>query len=107
MAAGGGHGTPGAHVHTHAAFALGTLHGLAGSSQLLGILPALALPSNIMAGAYLLLFGTGSIAAMGAFSSLVGWTASKATASGAQTYARLLGLCSVTAIVGGVFWFFC
>jgi ABC-type nickel/cobalt efflux system permease component RcnA len=79
-------GTAGGHTHTHAAFAVGTLHGLAGSSHLLGILPALALPSNLMAGAYLLLFGTGSIAAMGAFASLVGWTATRATANGARAY---------------------
>ena len=63
------------HVHGHAAFSVGTLHGAAGSAHLLGILPALALPSDLAAGAYLLLFGTGSVAAMGAFASLVGWIA--------------------------------
>src|SRR3954451_7107763 len=31
-------------VHTHAAFGIGTLHGLAGSSHFLAILPSLALP---------------------------------------------------------------
>ena len=43
--------------HGRAAFAVGTLHGLAGSSHLLGILPALAMPSDLAAGIYLLLFG--------------------------------------------------
>ena len=33
--------------HGRAAFAVGTLHGLAGSSHLLGILPALAMPSDL------------------------------------------------------------
>src|SRR5258705_2091280 len=33
------------HAHTHAAFAIGTLHGLAGSSHLFGGLPALAFPT--------------------------------------------------------------
>src|SRR4030095_2616785 len=31
------HETPDAHRHTHAAFAIGTLHGLAGSSHFLGV----------------------------------------------------------------------
>ena len=99
-------GTSEGHVHTHAGFAVGTLHGLAGSSHLLGILPALALPSNLMANAYLLLFGTGSIAAMGAFSSLVGWTATRATLNGARAYSGLLGFCSVAAVLVGGVWFF-
>jgi hypothetical protein len=100
------HGAAGTHVHSHAAFAVGTLHGLAGSSHLLGILPALALPSDLAAGAYLLLFGSGSIAAMGVFASLVGWIAGRATASGAGTYRGLLGLCSVIAVAVGAFWLF-
>src|SRR4029450_9914430 len=45
--------------HRLAAFAVGTLHGLAASSHLLGILPALALPSTRAAGAYLLCFCSG------------------------------------------------
>jgi hypothetical protein len=59
-----------------------------------------------MAGAYLLLFGTGSIAAMEAFSSLVGWTATRATANGARAYSGLLGFCSVAAVLVGGVWLF-
>ena len=36
------------HVHTHAAFGIGTLHGLAGSSHFLAIIPMLAMPSNAL-----------------------------------------------------------
>ena len=53
--------------------AVGTLHGIAGSSHLLGIVPALALPSDGAAAAYLVCFCIGSVAAMGAFASFVGW----------------------------------
>ena len=60
-------GTRQRHVHGRAAFAVGTLHGLAGSSHLLGILPALALLSDAVASSYLLCFGTGSVVAMGTF----------------------------------------
>ena len=40
-------------------------HGLAGSSHVLGIAPALLLPSDFSAATYLLLFGAGSVVAMG------------------------------------------
>jgi hypothetical protein len=92
------------HSHGRAAFAVGTLHGLAGSSHLLGILPALALPSDAMAGAYLLCFGMGSVAAMGTFASLVAWIAGRPTASGAGAQRALLGLSSVIATAVGSFW---
>jgi len=63
------HEEPRAHEqHTHTAFAIGTLHGLAGSSHVLGILPMLALPSRIQAVTYLLAFGAGTVLAMAGFS---------------------------------------
>ena len=92
------------HVHGRAALAVGTLHGLAGSSHLLGILPALALPSDGAACAYLLCFGMGSVAAMGTFASLIGWIAGRPGASGAGVQCALLGLSSITAVAVGSFW---
>jgi len=94
------------HVHGRTAFAVGTLHGLAGSSHLLGLLPALAMPSDLAAGIYLLLFGTGSVAGMGTFASLVGWIAGWPGACGGRAPAVLLGLSSVIAVVIGGFWMF-
>ena len=92
------------HVHGRAAFAVGSLHGLAGSSHLLGLLPALALVSDSVASAYLLCFGTGSVVAMGAFASLVGWIAGRPGARGVVTQRALLGLCSGIAVAVGSFW---
>jgi hypothetical protein len=92
-------------VHGHAAFAVGTVHGLAGSSHVLGIVPALLLPSNVAAAGYLLLFGAGSVVAMGAFSSLAGWLANRPGAS-LITQSALLGVCSVLAFSIGGFWLF-
>jgi hypothetical protein len=92
------------HRHQHPAFAVGTVHGLAGSSHLLGVVPALALPSDIAAAVYLMLFGVGSIAAMGIFSSLIGWIAVRLTQSGAKTPSALLALFSAIAIVLGGVW---
>ena len=94
------------HAPEHPAFAVGTVHGLAGSSHLFGVVPALALPSDTAAAAYLLLFGLGSIAAMGTFSSLIGWLAGRLSSSGSKAQNALLGLSSVMAIgIGGV-WLF-
>ncbi|WP_331373374.1 High-affinity nickel transporter [Sinorhizobium chiapasense] len=94
------------HEHKHSAFAVGTLHGLAGSSHLLGIVPALALPSDGAAAAYLLLFCLGSIAAMGTFSSFVGWLAGRPAASSVKTQNALMALFSVMAIMVGGIWIF-
>ena len=97
------HGQP-PQVHGHAAFAVGTVHGLAGSSHVLGIAPALLLPSGSAAAAYLILFGAGSVVGMGLFSSLIGWIATRPVASGVTTQSALLGLASVLALSVGGYW---
>ena len=93
-----------AHIHGGKAFAVGTVHGLAGSSHLLGVVPALALPSDVAAGVYLALFGTGTVAAMGTFSSLVGRIASYPRASPAGIQRFLLAACCAAAIAVGASW---
>lgn len=79
---------PQAAHHGHAAFVAGTLHGVAGTAHLLGVLPALALPGPLASLAYLLAFALGTIVAMGSFAALVG-EGSARVASGA---ARLRGV---------------
>jgi len=91
-------------AHSHAPFAIGTVHGLAGSAHVLGIAAALVLPSDFMAYAYLLLFGVGNVAAMGLFSSLVGRVALTREIAGASTQSALLTVCSVVAVAVGGFW---
>ena len=73
---------------------------------MLGIVPALVLPSDFAAAAYLLLFGVGSVAAMGTFSSLVGWLAGARAQDRRDTQSALLALCSVLAVAVGGFWLF-
>ena len=98
-------GVPGSDTFDgRAAFAGGALHGLAGSLDLLGIPPALALLSDEVASSYLLCFGTGSVVAMETFASLIGWIAGRPGASGAGTQRALLGLCSLIAVAVGGFW---
>jgi hypothetical protein len=87
-----------------AALWIGTLHGLAGSSHLLGILPALALPSTAASLAYVAAFGLGSIAAMVAFSSALGLVALRLTTGGAGAYQALLATFSAVSILVGGWW---
>lgn len=96
------HATTG-HDHTHASMAFGILHGLAGSSHVLGILPALALPTRAASVAYLLCYGLGNIGSMTAFSSVMGAVAGRARDGGQRVYRTLLYACSAAAfLVGGV-----
>jgi ABC-type nickel/cobalt efflux system permease component RcnA len=93
-----------AHRHAHAAFGIGTLHGLAGSSHFLGVLPALAFPTRLQAGAYLLAFGIGTVAAMAAFSWGMGWMAARFANRGANVYRGFMGISAAAAMGVGGFW---
>ncbi len=102
-----GHAAPAqtpAHAHTHAAFGMGVVHGLAGSSHLFGILPALAFPTASEAIGYLLAFGVGTVAAMVAFSSVMGLVATRSVVRGTFAYRGLMGTCSVAAVIVGCAW---
>jgi ABC-type nickel/cobalt efflux system permease component RcnA len=99
------HEEPVAHQrHTHAAFAIGTLHGLAGSSHFLGILPMLALPTKTQAITYLIAFGVGTVMAMAVFSWGMGCVATRCAANGVRVYRGLMTTCGVAAMVIGCVW---
>jgi ABC-type nickel/cobalt efflux system permease component RcnA len=93
-----------AHRHTHAAFAIGILHGLAGSSHFLGVLPILAFPTQSQAIAYLVAFGAGTVISMATFSSVLGLVTRRYAVGSVQVYRGLLGTCAVTAMAVGCFW---
>src|ERR1017187_5203441 len=100
------HEEPQAHQrHTHAAFAIGTLHGLAGSSHIMGILPMLALPTTAQAVAFLISFGAGTILAMAGFSWGMGLLPSRYAANSVNIYRGLMSTCGVAAMVIGCIWF--
>jgi hypothetical protein len=90
------------HVHVRAAAAVGVLHGLAGSSHLLGVLPALALPSASASIGYLAGFGVGTVAAMSAFAGGVGLL--DGMIDGPRHRRWLLSASSALAIVVGLVW---
>ena len=96
------------HVHQHVpsapSFAMGTLHGLAGSSHLYGVLPSLMFSSRVDALLYLAGFGAGAIAAMTAFSAMLGAVALAAGRSSQSVRQAVLYAASAAAVVVGGVW---
>jgi len=90
--------------HTHAAFGIGLLHGLAGSSHFLGVLPVLAFPTAGLALAYLVAFAVGTIASMALFSWLIGSLAARCASRSTTLYRGLMSVCASAAMVVGGFW---
>jgi hypothetical protein len=93
------------HVHTHAAFGIGTLHGLSGSSHFLAIIPALAMPSTALAIIYLACYGVGTVLAMMLFASAIN-SFSMRVAGTAKVYRGFMFACSGLAVTIGCVWLF-
>lgn len=91
------------HSHTGASFTMGAIHGLAGSSHLFGVLPALAFPSRASSALYLAGFGVGAIAGMTAFSAAVGLLSTR-MGRRHRSYSGLLYATSAAALVVGGAW---
>ena len=89
--------------HAHASFCLGVLHGLAGSSHFIGVLPALALPTRAAGLTYVAAFGVGSVAAMTAFAAVAGALGSRAPRH-STAYRATMAVASIAAIVTGTVW---
>jgi ABC-type nickel/cobalt efflux system permease component RcnA len=92
------------HLHSHAALGIGTLHGLAGGSHLLGVLPALALPSRFGAISYMIAFGVGTLFGIGLFSSALGLFANRFGGTGGRAYRHLMCGCASAAVLIGAAW---
>lgn len=92
------------HSHTGASFAMGTIHGLAGSSHLFGVLPALAFSTRGESALYLAGFGAGAIAGMSLFAAGMGLLSVKLVRSSRLRYSSLLYASSAAALVIGGVW---
>jgi cytochrome c biogenesis protein CcdA len=92
------------HGHGHAALGIGILHGLAGSSHFLGVLPSLGFHRVSESVAYLAAFGIGTVVAMAGFSALLGEVAARWVSKTRRWYRGLLWACSVTAFAVGAWW---
>lgn len=102
------------HIHVHekherqtywAALGIGIIHGLAGVSHFISLLPTLAFPSNFDSALYLIGFGLGTILAMVIFSVLLGMAAKKASKQKRDTLLKIItGVVGLGAIIVGVYW---
>lgn len=89
---------------SRAAPLVGLLHGAAGGSHVVGVLPALALPSPPAALGYLAGFGAGAIAAMVLYAWIVGSASARFACSGPRAGALMLGACGLASVLVGIPW---
>ena len=88
--------------HAHASFCLGVLHGVAGSSHFVGVLPALALPTQAAAMTYIAAFGAGTVVAMTAFAAAAGRVGS--ASQHPATHRAVMTSAAVVAMLVGSWW---
>ena len=86
--------------HSHALTGLGLLHGIAGGSHFLAVLPALALPF-LNASAYLISYLIGSLISMNVFTCLISFTTFNA---GKKFINRLIAFAGGLSFSMGLFW---
>jgi len=102
------------HVHVHkekqnqtywAALGIGILHGLAGVSHFLGVLPTLAFDTWMQSALYLFGFSAGTIIAMVSFSMILGYISEYAEEQKKRTITQWInGIAGFAAVAVGVFW---
>jgi len=92
------------HAHRHAALPIGILHGVAGGSHLIGIAPALGMPTVGASVLYLVAFGAGAIVAMAGWALAVGAVAERLAGFGGRALAVLTGASAAASIALGVYW---
>jgi ABC-type nickel/cobalt efflux system permease component RcnA len=100
------HSAAGAHQHAHAAVGIGILHGLAGSSHFLGVLPMLAFATGLEAALYLASFAFGTVLSMAVFAGLIGFASRRCARRSGQVYRGFMSLCGGAAVVVGCTWVF-
>ena len=104
------------HLHVHknherqtywAALGIGIIHGLAGVSHFISLLPTLAFPSKMDSVFYLIGFGAGTIFAMVLFSVTLGYVAKKASQHKQDIILQsITGITGSAAIIVGIYWIY-
>jgi hypothetical protein len=90
-----------------AAFGIGTLHGLAGISHIIGILPSLALPSMQDTVIFIIGFSGGTILTMSLYTYILSFFSHSAfTQKREKLFFTIRFVGSTSAILVGIFWFF-
>ncbi len=108
------HNSDTAHNHTHpkrqgilTATGIGTIHGFAGVSHLLGLLPTLAFSHQSEAVVYLIGFAVGTILAMVLFSIILGFIGKKTSDKNKQLSYNVINVIAASiAVFVGLFWIY-
>ncbi len=90
------------HHHSHSMFLVGATHGFAGSAAVMVIIPVALSQSILGAAVYLVLFGIGTMAAMGLFAFLIGEMALRM--KGETTLRVLQGVSGTASLSIGLVW---
>jgi ABC-type nickel/cobalt efflux system permease component RcnA len=93
-----------AHGHRHGTLWVGMAHGLAGTAQLVALLPAATGQSGWMAAGYLVFFGVGTTLAMGLYAVAAGLVFDRAGSRVPALGGTLRGLTAVGSGALGVAW---
>jgi cytochrome c biogenesis protein CcdA len=89
------------------ALGIGIVHGLAGVSHLIGILPSLALPTKLDAVSYILGFGAGTIFTMVLYAAIMGAISSRVASSNRNKLLLAIRIAgSSAAVIVGIFWIY-
>ena len=97
-------GHPHSHTHTHGTTWVGAFHGLAGTAGFLALLPVAFISSPWLAGGYLLLFGVGTVAAMGLYALLAGLLLHRVGSRAPALGVTMRALTGMVSTVVGVLW---
>jgi hypothetical protein len=92
------------HAHGRTAFLVGTIHGAAGTSHLLGILPSLALPTTQLSLVYLGAFGLATVLSMAFFSGLLGIAGRRSGKDHGLQVGWMVRSASAASLVVGLAW---
>jgi ABC-type nickel/cobalt efflux system permease component RcnA len=103
------------HKHTHkkvirqnnmAALGVGTIHGFAGVSHLILLIPTLALPSMTDSVLYLTGFAVGTLLAMISYAAIIGYIGQRSAAMKSPKAFQIVRLIGAALAIGiGIFWF--
>jgi len=92
------------HKHKHVPMSIGVIHGFGGSTHLIAVIPAIAIPGRYNAAGYVVGFGIGTIIAMICFSWLIGMIQQKVIHRFSNGYRTMQLSFSFIAIGVGIFW---
>jgi len=96
---------PGEHrAHGHAVASLGVMHGLAGTTAVVALLPVTLLPERVLGLAYLACFGVGVTAGMATFALVAAAAMRRAAAGAPAAVERIARWAGAGSIAVGLWW---